>query len=508
MLSIVLILVLAAGCSPDTVVEEETPEPTLVELEGYVAINRQGEIVDGEAGNITIRVDGEDESYITDEYGYFSIELEAGESYDLVASRDGLATTKVQNLFIDEENPAGELMILINKEGPKDYNYDISELNINGVEDFDYADEVNEITVSSDNPIYELYVDMNNHYWKDYEVWGTIIDAGLEVPVDLDLAVTPGGNNQMLAVFAVDPSNNVVMEYFHLQMPDISRGSLPEAPESLEIQSSTYRFSQNLLNHPDEVEEMLSSQNISPQTMPEGTMLWNTLEWEVPEDSGADAFNIYRSFDGENYNLIETTSSQDFRDIHPRLEPGQEVWYKVKSVNQTGESRESMEISVEPLPVFYISLFGVADPEDENLTPLTDDVPLEPVFLWNVDMEGIDLEEVLFEFDFMLRRGTRNYDTLLDPFYGWDNSVLMLAGYEGEGLMGLTLQDLIDYDSDEEFSKSNLVRGETYEWGIDEATALKFQTEEEDRFSMAVSFGALGSFAIPDNSLWEFRTID
>lgn len=507
MLSMILILVLTAGCS--TAVEEETPEPTLVELEGYVAINRQGEEIDGDAGDITVRVDGEDESYTTDDNGYFSIELETGESYDLVATREGLATTKVQNLYVDESNPANELIILIKEEGPKDYNYDISDLNVAGVEDFDYTDEVEEITVSSDNPMYELYADMNNHYWKDYEVLGTIIDAGSEVPIGLDLNVNPGEDNQMLAVFAVDPSNNVVMEYFHLQMPDKETGLVPKEPNNIEVQSSTYRFSQSLLSHPDEVEKMLASKEISAASMPEGTMLWNTLSWNVPEDSDAETFNIYRSFDGDEYSLIETTSDLEFRDIHPEIEPGQEVWYRVKSVNQAGESDGYMEISVEPLPVFYISLVGPVSQDnfaENNLNPVFEDVPLEPYFMWNVEMDGIDLEELVYIFDIMLRRGTRNYDTLMDPFYGSDISVLMLAGYEG--LMGITLQDLIDYDSEEAFDLKNLVRGETYEWGIEEAVAQKVNIDEDNRFSVSVSFGALGSFAIPDNSLQEFRTID
>ena len=357
----------------------------------------------------------------------------------------------------------------------------------------------------------ELYVDMNNNYWKDYEVWGTIIDAGFEVPVGLDLAVDYGGANQMLAVFAVDPSNNVVMEYFHLQMPETGRAPIANPPESIELQSSTYRFSQNLLSHPDEVEAMLSSEDVSIKSMPEGTMLWNTLEWEVAEDSNAEAFNIYRSFDGESYSLIETTRSQEFRDLHPEIKPGQEVWYKVKGVNERGEGWQSIEISVEPLPVFNISLVGPQSMEDLEagmINPVFEDAPLEPIFLWNVEMDGVDFEEdeIIYLFDIMLRRGTRNYDTLLDPFYGWDDSTLVLTGFDG--LMGVTLQDLIDFDSDEEFNKKNLVRGETYEWGIDEALAQKIFTDEDDRFSVAVSFGALGSFAIPDNSLQEFRTID
>jgi len=114
LVSFILILFAAAGCDTNNAINDNNDiDVEMVELEGYVGINRQGEEIDGDAGNVSVRVSGEDISTTTDEYGRFSLLVEAGRSYDIYATREGLATTKVQNLYIDKEYPGGELMFLL-----------------------------------------------------------------------------------------------------------------------------------------------------------------------------------------------------------------------------------------------------------------------------------------------------------------------------------------------------------------------------------------------------------
>jgi len=491
LVSFILILFAAAGCDTNNAINDNNDiDVEMVELEGYVGINRQGEEIDGDAGNVSVRVSGEDISTTTDEYGRFSLLVEAGRSYDIYATREGLATTKVQNLYIDKEYPGGEFMILIKEEGPFDYDTGISELTVRGVKDFDYLDEISStIFLESSEEIYEYYIDLNNNYWKDFENRFALEDRDTEIAVDnLNFAVNYGGPPQQLVVFVVNNNNHVTMEYFHLLMPASSPGQLPGSPASLEIAASTYKFSQNLLSIPSEVQEVLDEE-VSIQTMPEGTMLWNTIYWSPPEDgSEVEAYNVYRSFDGSTYNHIETTTYNDFRDIHPELEPERRVWYKIKAVNQHGESKQGISAHVKPLPVFEITLLG----------PVGDNIYIDPLLEWETNnMNHID--DVLYLYEIEVRRGTRNYDTLLDPDYGWEDVTIV----DDKAHYAIRFSDY--------FAKGQLVRGETYEWGITWALAQKVYVDEEINgssvSSFATTYGALLNFVIPENSLLEFHTI-
>ena len=99
-------------------------------------------------------------------------------------------------------------------------------------------------------------------------------------------------------------------------------------------------------------------------------------EYEKPE-----AYVIYRSFDGENWEKIGVAGSNAiiYRDPSPQLEPGKRVWYKVSSWYPDGESTPVMLGSVVPLDNFNVILL---EPKDGDIN-----VSRDPIFMWMPDKE-------------------------------------------------------------------------------------------------------------------------
>ncbi len=98
---------------------------------------------------------------------------------------------------------------------------------------------------------------------------------------------------------------------------------------------------------------------------PADTNLWveiRWLTWASAAQSGITtapkSYNLYRSFDGTNYDLIVTTSSMPYRDSSPLLEVGKETWYAVSAVYDGYEATKTVIGSVTPLPMVQIEYTG------------------------------------------------------------------------------------------------------------------------------------------------------
>jgi len=527
------IVIFTAGCDFITDKVNDVREVDEATIEGSVAINRQGE---GSAEGIMVIVEGSDEVIEIDNYeGDFTLELETGESYDIYATRKGyetetgeeltdLAVSKVQNFYVDSVNPPERFKMLIKPETSGHYSDSHSEVDlaqtapeliIEGVQDLDYADEIAEvITISSDRPIYEHHVTLNNSYRKevlgidfiDEKIVGKIEIENLEVPVNY------GGSPQLLAFFIVDQNNNITTEYFQLQMPEAVEGELPPAPDSIELFAETHNSSLNLLENPrqedDGIElklrERFESLEAEIQAMPEDTMLLMFLEWVIDDvEADVDYFNVYRSFTGEDFSLIDTVTAEeaydedeeeyylagDFLDIDTALEPEKEVFYQVTSVNDAGESEEGLVINVTPLPVFEVTL----------LAPGGDGVAIDPVLAWQGSFDpqpGVEtLEELIYLYQLEVKDQNVSYDTLLDPFYGWKDTDLVLPFPE------------FAVQFSEAFEEDQLRRGTRYQWNLVTAAAIhQADLAEDNKSAEAWSFAAGPYYSRPVNSSMEFTT--
>ncbi len=507
-----LLLLAAAGCGlVDDVDEVEEVEKVL--LDGNVAINRQGE---GSAEGIVVKVEGEDEVIeIDNERGDFTLELEPDRYYDIYATREDLAVSKVQNFYLDSDHLPDKLLMLImplSREQASEESGESEELVnaapklvVSGIEDFAYADRLEEIiTISSDRPIYQIHVTLNNSFQKEVAArgfwdWEIVIE-------DLILPINYGGPSQQLAFFIVDRDNNITTEYFQVVMPEEVPGNLPVPPDRIEVQAETHNSSLTLLGNLEKREgfEMPEEEKADIQAMPEDTMLLSALEWAVDDPyAEIDSFNIYRSFTEDDYAFLDTVAAEkaydeeedesylagNYLDIDTALEPGQEVYYKITSVNSRGESVENIKISVVPLPVFEVTLLG----------PEGADTGVDPELQWYSDsfedLSWQEQAELYFLFELVVKDQNVSYDTLRDPLYGWKDA-------EVWGLPSFSVR------FSEAFEEDQLRRGQKYQWNLETAGALRVLQEEDDKTSLALSFAAGPYYSRAENSSLEFSTKD
>ncbi len=527
------VTIFTSGCDfvTNVVNDEVNDEIEEATIEGSVAINRQGE---GSAEGVVVTVEGNDEIIEIDNYeGDFTLELETGESYDIYATRKNyeteageeltdLAVSRVQNFYVDSVNPPERFKMLIKPETSLHFSENDNEENlahrapkliIEGVQDLDYANEIAEIiTISSDGPIYEHHITLNNSYRK--EVLGTYFsDWEIEIE-NLEVPVNYGGAPQLLAFFIVDKNNNITTEYFQLQMPEAAEGELPPPPESIELFAQTHNSSLKLLENPEREEEFIGLKGLENlegleaeiQAMPEDTMLLMFLEWVIEDvEADVDYFNIYRSFTGEDFSKIDTVNVEEaydeeeeeyyltggYLDIDTALEPEKEVFYQVTSVNEAGESEEGIVINVTPLPVFEVSLLG----------PAGEDVGIDPVLAWQGSfvprVEEETFAELVYFYELEVKDKNVSYDTLLDPFYGWKDADLVLPFPE------------FAVQFSEAFGENQLRRGTNYQWNLTTAAAIhQANLEEDNKYAESWSFAAGPYFSRPENSSMEFTTKD
>jgi len=321
-----------------------------------------------------------------------------------------------------------------------------------------------------------------------------------------------GGSSQLLAFFIVDQNNNITTEYFQLQMPEAAEDELPPAPDSIELFAETHNSSLNLLENPREVDdgvELNFRENFERleaeiQAMPEDTMLLMFLDWVIDDvEAEVDYFNVYRSFNGEDFSLIDTVPAEEaydedeeeyylaggYLDIDTALEPEKEVFYQVTSVNKAGESEESLTINVTPLPVFEVTL----------LAPGGDEVAIDPMLAWQGSFdpqpEGETLEELIYLYELEVKDQNVSYDTLLDPFYGWKDTDLILPAPE------------FAVQFSEAFEEDQLRRGTRYQWNLITAAAIhQAELAEDNKTAEAWSFAAGPYYSRPVNSSMEFTT--
>ena len=515
----IITMLLLAGC--DVIFTDTEPEMvTEAEISGSVAINRQGE-GDASAKNIKVVVEDEDKVMeIDNPRGDFTLNLETGESYNIYAFGEGLGTSKVQNFFVDPRHPPEKLTILMQEKSSHHYDdYDEDEndqrsarqapiLDIDGIEDKMSANKVESITISSDSPIYEYHAALNNSFQKQFHS-SEFTDQKIKIE-DLNLPINYGGKPQQLAVFIVDKNNNITAEYFHLHMPDVSGDDLPQAPENIYLAAETHNSSINLLDTGEsgEHEDLWSDMGVMEaeiDSRPEDTMLFNYLEWEL-KNPDVTSFNVYRSFNGDIFQHIDTVSAVffdddendnaaggNFLDVDTDLSPGEEVFYRIRSVNQSGESENYIEARVVPLPVFEVKLL---QPSDEG-------TGINPELSWEGTFEkGYDSDELLnlgYVFNIEIRDQNMSYDTLLDPEYGYK-----IASLEDENLN--TLEFSVGFA--DTFEQDQLRAGQSYQWNLPLAAAQDVIKNTESKTVQALSFASGPHYSRPEASSLEFSTHD
>ncbi|KUK92226.1 MAG: Peptidase S8 and S53 subtilisin kexin sedolisin [Thermotogales bacterium 46_20] len=241
-----------------------------------------------------------------------------------------------------------------------------------------------------------------NHMNIIYAALGYVPSAGFFGPRGyapdsntLDYTVTIDGYDGITEFHVVvyDYNDNRVHRVFYL---DIKAPDVPEVDEYIpwvwsdfgDTNLDSYTRAQGLgfysddsfiLRSPSErlsmVQDVTGMKEVDlnsyePLAAPEDCNLWIDVWWvpwtAVQVGDAPQGYRIYRSFDGDNYELAGTalgSGTMNFRDKSAKLAPGQRVWYKVTSVYGGIESDAADLGSVIPLDAFNVELLSPAQGE-------------------------------------------------------------------------------------------------------------------------------------------------
>lgn len=410
----------------------------------------------------------------TDAMGYFEFPVPVmweEETFDLLVEQDGYAAGRIQDISV----VIGELFSLeipIREVFNPNWSLNPPSICIDGVDAYDVVDgdlQIN-ISITGDRPIYVFYVYFSGLQRDPRE--GFFTDTG-EGEVTIDTTKYPNGLNFLL-VQAYDDNENLSMKFVPVMVDnDATQSELPGELSYLSGYSMTFGdtfgfyaerreelFREYNLEGDPYLREIPMDQVVDLSTLPEGITLYNYLFWDPV--AGADGYSVYRSFDGENFELISAIPAMDepsLADFSPKLAPEVPVLYYVAPYNSHGES-EGLYRTLLPLDRLNVSLSEPADGAT--------DVPVEPTFTWETHESmfvGTQYEayreEIWFDY----------YFTLFDATW-W------------------LIADLWIEDEEEFAFPEPLDPATVYTWDIMDAEAFLLYKMEVDGFAYALSIAS------------------
>ncbi|MEJ6950150.1 peptidase associated/transthyretin-like domain-containing protein [Natronospora cellulosivora (SeqCode)] len=418
---------------------------------GYVTENRGGERLEGALVSDGIN------STLSDENGFFSIEIPTGKTVDLIVSKEDYSTARIQSITLKEEQernvvvPLRELF----------YSGYTNEPPVLSVIDVDEGAELIAGRELSAPLNVELNVLDNNKdifsYWyigeSSQEAYFSYKDLSRENKIEID--VSPYPNEETTLNFIVyDTNDNLVIYSIPVVIQNESEAPTvePEGLEFLGIKSVTKGENIGLCSISRDGSEM-------------NRTMYVELNWDAVDH--ANGYRVYRRFEGEEYEVVAfITEREYFMDTSSELEAGREVHYKVEPYNQWSTG-QALEGSVIPLPPINVYLNG---PEDNAA-----DVSLTPTLSW--ELEGASL----------LPEGAE---------IGFAISVECIIS-----------RNKFDYFTpDYEYTiKTDLLPNHTYTWDIISAKAYKEYISDEKVYSHAVSEAGTGNGS--SNGVFKFTTV-
>ncbi|MEC9488465.1 MAG: carboxypeptidase-like regulatory domain-containing protein [Halanaerobium sp.] len=357
----------------------------------------------------------------TDERGYFAFQLPPG-TYDVVVTRSGRATSKYQDLIIPGEGEVEINLVQMPALSSND-NREAPRIVVDGIEANTTLSGIAEVYLKVEgNQIekgklflggYTLYPDL---FW---EIFSTML-------VDIPSSQYPNGQTELI-VEVRDIFNNVTKMTIpvYINNPAID-DQVPQAPAAIEALAISFGedvqiFSQMLEAKKETFEptsepllRLANGDVVNLNALPGETTNYVRLYWA--DSTNNNGYNIYRSFDGENFEKIASRinsggintrfPNEGYSDVNPGIPFGKEVFYYVTAYNSAGES--------EPSPVVKTAFLPPANVRLTNPAQHATDVPLQPVFNWEVDrqqeiitLSGQQYQEKFF-FDLVIKEALLN----------------------------------------------------------------------------------------------------
>ncbi|NUU99844.1 hypothetical protein XO12_06935 [Marinitoga sp. 1154] len=200
-------------------------------------------------------------------------------------------------------------------------------------------------------------------------------------------------------------------------------------------------------------------------------------------------YNIYRSFDGLNWEKAGYVSQYSknnfiFRDYSPKLEPGKEVHYGVTAVYDDGETKLHYLGSVIPLGMFDVEL--------TSPSMLSTNVAREPIFEFRPKVYDNSLNNAIFEYTLWIYDLVQSEQHLLPGYIGEDGKVYqqmydvmgpypLAVNYASQQWFLLNANGLYMYNEP-------LAPNKTYSWAIDLAYAYT-QNDVSSAISISIDQG-------------------
>ncbi|MDK2885658.1 MAG: hypothetical protein PWP54_216 [Thermosipho sp. (in: thermotogales)] len=440
---------------------------------------------------------------------------------DFVITKEGYAVTRFNNVMF-EKNKTTTIETQLRKPSVGITTTEVpAEINVKFYEDSSKTNELmlngNILNVNSDF-YYEINVNTTEYDVKYiYVKLGSIPGAGFftnprsifyESPAEGTLSISGFVGLVPLYIVVFDQNENMVVNVYYI---NIERGEITvNNPYEVEkIDPSIYAFTTRggiqFYNNPIKInKEAVPDYNRENQleAAPEkDTNLWVEIYWIAWEDSSAsltaeqpEAYVIYRSFDGENFEEIATVPEgyDYFRDKSPQLAAGKEVWYKVAAKYGDFVATPTLLGSVVPLDVFGINYLSPTDGATN--------VSTNPTFAWEIVNPITSPEgDTLYLFDIWLYDLTLNdlgYYSISGPGYPY---------YSFFGTYGTSVSfDFnnppvgwwVDYAAGGWYSYDTLQKNKTYEWGNELAVAIVSDDDSEAYSIFADQAGIISPFEI------------
>ncbi len=375
-----------------------TSGPAATEIEAKLIDHETGDLIDvfvsDEKGRVVLAVD-DDQGYVDLEFRAhgFGISKVIGVRWSIILEKGFEVIVKAAEL-----NPDPETQIF------PEFSVDFLKLDDTPL---DIADSIEED--------FKVYVEANaqNHMNIIYAALSNVPSAAFFGPRGfapdsntLDYTVSIEGFDGLTEFHVVvyDYNDNRVHQVFYLDIeapvkPDLETYKPLIWSDFDETNLDSYTRAQGLgfysdyseiLRSPEdrlsalenlEWKEITGPESYEPLAAPDDCNLWIDVWWVPWTLVGAgdepQGYRIYRSFDGENFEMAGTAIGSDtmsFRDKSARLAAGMRVWYRVTSAYGGIESDPADLGSVVPLDTFNVDLLSPVHGEIETSR--------NPVFEW------------------------------------------------------------------------------------------------------------------------------
>lgn len=366
-----------------------TPQPKDI-LSGIVTNDVGGPPVEG--SKIEVKDgDGVIAETTTDASGKYGFKNIPDGCHDILATMEGRASSKIQNVMIDNSRGSTIADIIHFQNNVPDWECDPPTITVTGIDDGKtYSGTIDNISISiqDESDIKYLFIAIDripNELEYDEAYYGeTDVEIG-----DFDTTDFPDGEYKIYFV-AYDMNYNRSQLSITVEIDNESSGSKPDAPTG--VWPVSFTMGENAGIFSIERDKLINSNNTKKgfdsfiplrndrsidlnaiiNAAPADSNIVVYITWDEVEN--AIGYKVYRKFEGEqNYKYIGASlpyAEPYYLDSSPQLAVGRKVYYQVSAFNSKGESSKSAAEWTKPLARFNINLVSPADgATDVSLTP-------------------------------------------------------------------------------------------------------------------------------------------